>query len=157
HLAFALLLTGDLRRGFELLEARRRLESFQFRTREFDRPEWDGSPLNGKRILLIAEQGMGDAIQFLRYAPMVAERDGRVIVECHAVLVPLAKSVATVEAVVARGERIDHDTWALLPSLPKLFQTTRDSIPANVPYVRASAASVERFARRIRGTGSKLN
>jgi len=96
------LLEGDLGRGFPEYEWRWKLPAV--RPRPFAQPVWDGTPLQGRRILLHAEQGLGDTIQFLRLVPEVARAGGRVVVECQRALVELAGTVAGVEEVVAAGD-----------------------------------------------------
>lgn len=134
--ALALLLAGDLARGFAEYEWRWRME-FQ-RRRDFVQPAWDGSPLAGRRILLHSEQGLGDTIQFLRYAPLVAARGGRVVIECQRALLELAASVEGVEQVVAAGDPLpEFDVHAPLLSLPRIMGTTLQTIPNRVPYLAA--------------------
>ena len=88
----------------------------------------DGSPLAGRRLLLHAEQGLGDAIQFVRYAPLI--RGGTVIVECHPPLARLLASVGGVDRVIARGDPLPpFDVECPLMSLPLLFGTTASTVP----------------------------
>ena len=114
---------------------------------------WTGEqPLHGKTILLLAEQGMGDAIQFARYAPLVSRLAGRTILEVHAPLRTLFEEVAAdwnVE-VVARGEmRPEGDHQCLLLSLPRIFRTGADTVPNETPYLRAPAVRRERWRERL--------
>jgi hypothetical protein len=104
-------------------------------------PAWDGSPLNGKSILLYAEtgSGMGDTLQFIRYAPLVAARGGRVIVECQASLVRLLQRMAGIDLVIAIDDPLPPiAVQSALLSLPLCFGTTLDTIPATVPYLRTA-------------------
>src|SRR4029077_8450549 len=112
-------------------------EEFEWRwrdtdfAREIDRPLWDGSPLEGRTILLFAEQGVGDTLQFIRYAPLVKERGGPVIVACQRALLPLLESCPGIDRLVARdGLRIEFDVFAPLMSLPRILGTTLETIPA---------------------------
>jgi tetratricopeptide (TPR) repeat protein len=143
-----LLSAGHLRRGFEEYEWRwRRPET---PPRELPAPPWDGAPLDGRTILLHAEQGLGDTIQFARYAPLVAARGGRVVLEAHAELVWLLRGIEAVEQVVARGGPLPPvDCHAPLMSLPRLFATTLETIPAEVPYLKPADAPVARWAARL--------
>ncbi|MGE4219043.1 MAG: tetratricopeptide repeat protein, partial [Alphaproteobacteria bacterium] len=129
NLAHLLLLEGDLIEGFREHEWRLRGPDY---TRRYTGPRWQGEPLLGRRILLWAEQGLGDALQFLRYAPMVAARGGRVTVQCGAALHRLAAGVPGVSAV---AEHVPDDGYELqipLMSLPLVF----DAAPASqVPYL----------------------
>ena len=131
------LLQGDLAAGFADYEWRWRVANFKAMP-EFGVPQWDGSPLDGKTILLHTEQGFGDAIQFCRYVPQVAALGGRVVVQCRAPLVRLLATVAGVAQVVERDRPLPPiDVHAPLMSLPHLLQTTLDTIPAQVPYLQA--------------------
>ncbi|MFL9904779.1 glycosyltransferase family 9 protein [Paraburkholderia sp. RL17-337-BIB-A] len=114
---------------------------------------WSGEePLNGKTILLIAEQGLGDTIQFARYAPQVAALAQRVILEVQAPLRPLFDEVGRdwgVE-IVARGEaRPDGDHQCLLLSLPRIFRTTPDTIPEPSGYLRSPMARRALWRERL--------
>src|SRR5204863_10016850 len=94
---------------------------------------WNGSDLHGKRIVLQGEQGFGDVIQFSRYAPMVAERGGRVILRCRPELVRLMKTLDGVSDVVSTADPTPQtDFHVPLLSLPRIFGTTLANIPANV-------------------------
>ncbi len=132
--ARAALLKGDFAPGLDEYEWRwRRARQPQ---RGFDEPEWDGSPLRGRRILLYAEQGLGDSIQFLRYVPMVAALGGQVLVEVPPVLVRLARTVAGAAQVIAQGQTLPgFDVQAALLSLPRIMETRLETIPAKIPYL----------------------
>ncbi len=148
NLAIIWLLRGDYEAGWRQFEWRRQLHSVVTAHMEYPAPEWDGSPLEGRTILLATEQGIGDVIQFIRYAAELKRMGaGRVMVECPWPLAPLLDSVPGVDQAVARGAPLPgFDTWAHLMSLPFLFGTTLESIPASVPYVfaepRPAAAAV---------------
>jgi hypothetical protein len=133
------LLRGDFLAGWSSYEWRWRTRPFLREAQRYTQPIWDGGPLEGKRILLHAEQGIGDAIQFLRYVPLVAGRGGEVVLEVPPALLPLAKTLDGVGELIARGSetRVEVDCRAPLMSLGRLFRTTIDSVPADVPYLRA--------------------
>jgi tetratricopeptide (TPR) repeat protein len=100
-------------------------------------PVWRGEPLNGARILLYAEQGVGDTLHFLRYVSMVQAVGGTVILDVPASLVRLAAQIAGVTELVASGDPLPPVDWHCpLMSLPLAFQTNLDSIPRGVPYLR---------------------
>ena len=134
----ALLLSGEWEQGWEEYEWRWRFPFFAAELAKFDRPMWDGTDLSGRSILLHAEQGLGDAIQFSRYATILAERGARVALCVQAPLRSLLQSVPGVERVVARGDALpEHDVHCPLMRVPYLLGTTVQTVPARVPYVIA--------------------
>jgi predicted O-linked N-acetylglucosamine transferase (SPINDLY family)/ADP-heptose:LPS heptosyltransferase len=144
-----LLLRGEFAAGWEKYEARWRIGDLP--PRDFTEPQWRGEPLAGRTILLHAEQGFGDAIQFLRYVPQVAARGGAVIVEIQKPLVPLAARIPGI-TVVARGDPLPaFDLQCPLLSLPLAFATTLDSIPAQIPYLVAPPERVAHWRSRLGG------
>ncbi|MCF2972590.1 tetratricopeptide repeat protein [Synechococcus sp. Nb3U1] len=133
--SLALLSSGDLKQGFAEYEWRWKQEGIPPRT--FAQPLWDGSDLTGKTILLYAEQGLGDTIQFIRYVPQVAEMGGRVIVECQEVLVELFQGIPGIAQLIARGKPLpEFDVHAPFLSLPHLLGTTLETIPTHTPYLQ---------------------
>ncbi len=118
--------------------------------RDFRQPIWDGSPLAGRTILLHAEQGLGDTIQFIRYAPQVKECGGTVVVECQPALIPLLGRSAGIDRLVVRGSALPaFDVHAPLLDLPRIFRTTLATIPAQVPYLEASPELVEHWRQEL--------
>jgi len=149
-LALALLAQGDFIRGWEEYEWRWQLREGGPSPRNFPQPHWDGSPLHGRTILLHAEQGFGDTFQFIRYAPLVAQRGGRVIVECQPGFGALLASVAGTAQIVTCGEPLPaFDVHCPLMSLPWAFGTQLETIPADVPYLRTDATKVARWQERL--------
>src|SRR5438128_718117 len=137
-LGLALLSAGDLSRGFTEYEWRWRVKEFERQCAGLILPQpfWDGSEFNGRTILLYAEQGFGTTIQFIRYAPLVARRGGRVIVACQPELVRLLASVAGIAQVVSEREPLpDFDLYAPLLRLPRIIGTTLETIPSQCPYL----------------------
>ncbi len=134
HVNYAqtLLLEGKYEQGWQEHEWRLRRRDYRH---DFTAPRWQGEDIAEQTILLWAEQGLGDAIQFIRYAPMVAARAKRVVVECHPALHRLFHGVEGVAEVVAQGEGRDYDVHAPLMSLPLIFGTRGDTIPARIPYL----------------------
>ena len=131
-----LLLTGRLKQGFREYEWRWKTDAFV--SDRFPQPLWDGSPLDGKTILLRAEQGMGDLIQFVRYVPLVAARGGRVVLECYPPLRRLFSGLEGPDQVIVRGEEVPpFDVQVPLVSLPRVFGSDVDSLPSEVPYLMA--------------------
>lgn len=142
--ATALLLSGQLREGWELYEWRWRAVS-GLTLPMVDRPRWAGAPLAGQRVLVVAEQGLGDTIQFVRYASMLRASGAHVTLECPASLKTLLEKSNIADQVIASGDpRPDIDAWTPLMSLPGLFGTEMDSIPAECPYLSAAPADVSR-------------
>lgn len=134
NLSFILLLLGKYQEGFAEYEWRWRRESTP--PRPFPQPLWDGSNLEGRTILLHSEQGLGDTIQFIRYAPLVQARGGHVVIECQQPLVRLLTTVAGVEKVVPTGTTLpEFDFHAPLLSLPRILGTTLETVPAQIPYL----------------------
>jgi len=143
-LALALLASGDLQRGWPAYEAR---FGHKHSVREaFKERRWDGRRLDGT-LLVTAEQGLGDALQFVRYVPLAAARCRRLVLQCQSGDEDLFRSVAGVAAVVARNEAPKSFEAAIpLMSLPRVFGTTLETIPADVPYVRVDEARRRRMA-----------
>ncbi len=145
--SLALLLNGELDEGWREYEWRFAVARYD---RKFDHPLWSGELLAGRTILIHAEQGFGDALQFVRYAPAVAERGGRVVLEVPEPLVRLARTVVGVSQVVARGDPLPaFDCHCPLLSLPRVFKTNLATIPDAVPYLRVPAEASARWAERI--------
>jgi tetratricopeptide (TPR) repeat protein len=146
--ALAWLLLGDYERGWPEYEWR--WGSTGLPARKINRPEWDGGPLGGKTILLHAEQGLGDTIQFVRYAPLVKARGGKVVFVCQPPLLRLLAQCLGVDRIARQGDPLPpFDVHAPLLSLPRLFGTAAQSIPANVPYLQADPVLVDRWHQRL--------
>ena len=136
--AFTQLIGGNLRAGFAEYEWRWRLAYNPVRA--LAEPRWDGSPLAGRSLLLWAEQGFGDTLQFVRYVPQLAAQ-GQVIVECQPALRSLLETVPGISQVIAQGEPLPNfDLHAPLLSLPHLLNTSIETIPATVPYLHVNRA-----------------
>lgn len=117
-------------------------------------PWWDGSPLQGRTILVWTEQGLGDCFQFIRFAPLLARAGGRVVVHCASSLARVLATCPGVSQVVRHDEDLPpFDCHVPLMSLPGLFGTMLGTIPAHVPYLfpppeRVAAWGREMSARR---------
>lgn len=147
--AMALLSLGNFQEGWREYEWRWHSDKMGDK-RGFTKPRWDGRDPCDKRILLYTEQGFGDAIQFARYVPLLAARGVQVVLECQPPLQRLFGSLAGVNAVVAPGDTAPpHDLQCPLLSLPGLFGTDLQSIPATVPYLKADPVLIERWRQRI--------
>jgi Flp pilus assembly protein TadD len=149
NLGMALLLTGDIGQGAAECEWRWQAE-MGARLPDLEAPAWKGQPLPEKTILLRAEQGFGDAIQFVRYAPLVRARCGRVILQCAAPLMPLLATVRGVDEVIAFDQPLPEIAChASLLSLVHILETRLDGIPATVPYIAVDASRVTAFRQPI--------
>jgi tetratricopeptide (TPR) repeat protein len=144
--ALALLVAGDFANGWRDFEWRWRNENSPIvkGIRPFPQPLWRGEePLTGKTILLHSEQGLGDTIQFCRYARMVAELGARVILEVQSPLMNVLTGLRGVAQLVSRGDDLpDFDYHCPLMSLPLAFKTTVSSIPAPIPYLSSDDQKV---------------
>ncbi len=128
------LLEGNYAAGWSGYEIRHQRK--ENRPRNFPQPIWRGEPLNGARILLHAEQGLGDSLQFLRYVPMVHAAGGKVILSVPSTLARLAANLPGVDTLTIDDEIPPaFDRHCPLMSLPLAFKTTLDSIPGHVPYL----------------------
>lgn len=151
NLALTRLRLGDWKRGWRDYEARWRFREVHRNPRLFRQPRWHGEPLHGRRILLHAEQGLGDTIQFCRYASMVAERGGKVILQVQAPLERLMHSLRAVESGLAQvsvlgGTVPEFDVECPLMSLPAIFDTAVETVPWTGAYLGADPA-IERQRR----------
>lgn len=144
--ALSLLSLGDYARGWEDFEWRWQRPEYRTLRNMFSRSWWDGVDLAGRTILLFAEQGFGDAIQFVRYAPIVARSGARVVVDCHPPLKTLFRQVQGVTQVLEDDTEIArYDLCCPLMSLPGVLGTRLDSVPAELPYLTPDANVVDRW------------
>ncbi|HEY9615857.1 MAG TPA: tetratricopeptide repeat protein [Microcoleaceae cyanobacterium] len=138
NLGMALLAAGDWQSGWTEYEWRWYCHGGQ--PRSLPKPQWQGSDLQGKTILIHTEQGLGDSIQFIRFVPLLAERGAEVIVECQPELDRLFQTVAGVTQVVPAGKPLpDYDLHCPLLSLPHQLGITLANLPADIPYLAAVA------------------
>lgn len=115
-------------------------------------PAWRGEPLEGRTILLHAEQGIGDTIQFVRYVPEVARRGaGRVLLAAPPLFARLLTGLPHLDALVCAGDRKETRAHVHCPllSLPHALGTTLETIPAPVPYLRAEPLAMTRWCKRL--------
>ncbi len=145
------LLTGDFPGGLPDYEWRAKSGPGITMTRHLSQPLWLGAePLEGKTILLHAEQGLGDTIQFCRYVPLVAERGARVVLEVPGSLVELTRALpGNAQIATSGGPLPSFDVHCPLASLPLAFATRLDTIPADIPYLSASPAHVDKWRPKI--------
>jgi tetratricopeptide (TPR) repeat protein len=143
NLSLALLAAGYLGEGFREYEWRWQYENFPSKRRDFKQPLWDGSPLNGRTLLLHTEQGVGDVLQFLRFLPAIIDRKGgdkpgRIVFEIHDTIVSLIGNVPGVDQTIERFENPPHfDVHLPLLSAPLILGVeTLDDLPVEVPYLQ---------------------
>ena len=142
QLASALLARGQWERGWREYEWRWKIKDFTTPGSVFSQPRWDGSNLAGRRILLHAEQGFGDIIQFIRYAPLIARQGGTVMVGGPRAIAPLIARVPGVSQVTTNRSALPpFDVHAPILSLPALFRT--------YPGLRAAPRSLTSHRPRL--------
>jgi len=148
--ALALLTSGDYRRGFARYEARWRRSGMPA-PRSRGRPLWLGEyPPSRKTMLIHAEQGLGDSIQFARYVPLLARQGAKVVLEVQPELVTIMARLEGAAAVIARGAAPPpFDLHCPLGSLPLAFHTELASIPAQVPYLAADDPHLAKWSERM--------
>ena len=151
--ALLCLAIGDFEQGWPAYEWRWR-GATELTSRDFSQPQWRGEDLNGKTILLHAEQGFGDTIQFIRYLPLVAQKGCKVILELPDSLMPLIPGIDGLVSMHRRGDPLPaFDVHCPLMSLPLSFGTTATTIPASVPYLSAPAERVGAWRTRLAHLG----
>jgi Flp pilus assembly protein TadD len=145
-----LLLKGDYRGGWPKHEYRWATEQRHAR-RNFSQPLWLGeTPLDGQTILIHAEQGLGDTLQFVRYVPLVVQKGAKVVLEVQPALKTLLAANAPGIEVLSRGERLPaFDVHCPLFSLPRAFSTDLRSIPGSVPYLAAPALQRQKWSQLL--------
>ena len=147
-LAITQLLQGNFASGWAEYEWRLHCETGRVSPR--CTPVWDGTNPAGRRIMLFAEQGLGDTIQFVRFANSLKEFGATVFIECQPPLVPLLANAAGLDGVFARDDRLpEFDVAVPLLSVPHRLNTSVDSIPADVPYLAASDELTDHWARHL--------
>jgi len=147
----ALLILGHWKEGWAEFDSRLKLPRLGL-NRNFLQPQWDGSDPAGKTILLHAEGGHGDALNFIRFAPQVAHRGATLILECQPALVPLFEGFPGLHRTLARGEPLPAFDWQIpLQSLPHILGITSQNIPGQVPYLSAPPNRIEFWRQRLIG------
>ncbi|MDB6008720.1 MAG: glycosyltransferase [Gammaproteobacteria bacterium] len=150
-LAFLHLTLGKFNLGWPLYEARFDVPAFGNPARHFDVPRWNGTePLAGKRLLVYAEQGLGDVIHFCRYLPLLAAQGVTVVFEVMPSLEALLRTLPGAIQIIGRGEPLPAvDYYCALLSLPLAFKTQLDTIPAQTSYLAPEPDRVARWASRL--------
>jgi tetratricopeptide (TPR) repeat protein len=149
------LLQGNLGAGWAEYESRWKVGVGD--DRKFLQRRWKGEPLDGERILLYAEQGLGDTMQFVRYVPLVAERGGDVVLEVQPALHDLLARADGASRVIRRGDTLPEFLWQCpLMSLPLALGTELNTIPARIPYVVPDASRVEAWRERLQDNTRRI-
>lgn len=158
-----LLLQGKFKQGWQEYEARLHSPEVikRFGYREFSKPLWDGGDLGDKTLLVYAEQGFGDAIQFCRYLPLLQERIQHLVFECRPELLRLMQGLpGNIKCIARRDDSreptIPFDYRLPLMSLPRIFGTELDTIPANIPYLVSDPTLAQQWRSRIQSKSSGL-
>lgn len=154
NLALASLLAGDFARGWHEYEWRWKSGTFTTPPRDWPMPEWQGEPLAGRRIIVHCEQGYGDSMQFVRYAPLLAETGARVILEAPPPLLRLFRSLDGIAKLITPDAPIpEADFHVPLLSLPLRFGTRLETIPARAAYLHADSETVAAWRQRLADLG----
>jgi tetratricopeptide (TPR) repeat protein len=149
NLAIAALLSGDLPRGFAEYEWRKRHPRYRAAFADLAGRAWDGTNPAGQTILVRAEQGFGDVIQFARYLPLIRDAGAIPVLACAPSLVPLIQSMPGVRAVSSSDPLPPYDAWIDQISLPRAFGTTLHTIPGAAPYLSADPTLVQAWRMRL--------
>jgi tetratricopeptide (TPR) repeat protein len=150
--SLSMLLLGQIEQGFEEYEWRWKGGVKEMKPRKFSVPVLErGMPLQGKRILVHSEQGLGDHIQFIRYLPMLQAMGATVLAEFPEALIPISKAYAPDVIWIERGTRKfpEFDNYCALLSLPTILGTSMQTIPATKEYLSAPAGRVQFFADKL--------
>jgi len=151
NLGYALLLAGRFEEGWKEYEWRWKTKQLSGDAGRFSAPLWSGEAIGDRVILLHAEQGLGDTLQFCRYVPLIAA-GARVVLEVQAPLARLLSQLPGIAAIVARGDRLPpFDLHCPLLSLPGAVGTTLDTIPAETPYLAADPGLAADWRHRLAG------
>jgi tetratricopeptide (TPR) repeat protein len=152
--AHFLLMCGDLENGFVEYKWGRKCVPLSEDMPTFSEPEWQGEAFEGRTLLLFAEYGMGDVLQFVRYLPMVAAKGSSIVLQVQPALAPLLRTMSGV-TVIPRGEPLPpFDLQLPMMDLPRLFGTTLDTIPTGIPYLHADPARTAAWRQALGNTPS---
>jgi tetratricopeptide (TPR) repeat protein len=150
NLALNLLLQGKFAEAWPEYAWLSRCKQFRSPNWNLPQPTWDGRELNGQTILLHAEQGFGDAIQFVRYAPLIAQRGGKVVIQCQRELAELFRATPNLGQIITMEEpRPAFDTHCSLIELPMIFRSDLSSIPARIPYLQVDESLRESWRHHL--------
>lgn len=150
NLAVSFLLMGDYQRGWQQYEQRWNFEHLKGQLPDLPRPRWSGEPLQGKIILLVGEQGLGDCIQFVRYVNDLGAQGAKVILVVPDPLIPLFGTNDIVILTTGYEQPLpDFDFWSPMMSVPGILGKTLDTLGSPLSYIVANGASVAEWNRRL--------
>lgn len=156
HLSHANLLSGNFEEGWKEYDWRLKTKDMGFQ-HSFSQPPWTGFDIKNATILIYVDQGMGDAIQFSRYIPFVAQRGAKVLIGCQKELISLLQRVEGVNQIIGYPQPLpDFDVYCPLSSLPVIFNTTLDTIPQNIPYIPNDFDLSNKWKEKLKRDISKL-
>lgn len=142
------LIRGDWQAGWEDYEYRLQMQPQRWHS--YRQPRWQGQSLVGRTILLVAEQGIGDTLQFVRYARLLANQGARVLLECPRNLVPLLSRTEGLAGCYASGDPLpDYDFYSPLLSVPRYLNTQPETVPGQVPYLHADATLIAHWGEHL--------
>lgn len=155
NLGMVTMMKGRLKEGAAYYESRFESEDGKGEGRAYSQPRWKGERLNGETVFLHVEQGIGDTLNFCRYAPLIKARGaGRVIIEAQEPLLPLLKSLKGCDELLPKeAPPPAFDLYCPMLSLMHVFGTTLETIPADVPYLFADPERVARWAEAVPDRG----
>jgi hypothetical protein len=149
-LSEALLSQGKFARGWQEYEWRFRIADVPRLMPPTDKPQWDGQPMGDGTLVLIADQGFGDAIQFGRYIAWAARRAPNIVLACSPELKPILRQLdPNMRISVTWGDIAEFDAWCPLTGLPRLAGTVLETIPADVPYLKADPALAAQWKEKL--------
>lgn len=138
NLAVAHLAAGDLKKGWEMFEARWRFKHHEHILLQFEKPRWEGQDIKGKTVIILCEEGDGDNIQFIRFIKQVEEMGATVIIQTELHLVSLFSASFTNQVIDNKQPLPDHDYWTPILSLPRFLDIRYENFPLNTPYIKPS-------------------
>jgi tetratricopeptide (TPR) repeat protein len=148
NLAYSWFFRGDFEAAWPEYEWRWKRRGFS--QPSFGQPTWDGTSIHGQTILVFAEQGMGDTLQFIRYAPLVKCLGARVLVQCQGPLLRLLATCRGIDRLVREGNPLPHfDVQVPLLSLPRIFGSNLTNIPATIPYLHVDRELCSHWQREL--------
>jgi len=156
NLSMALLAAGQFDEGWRMYEWRWKTAQFAHVKQDISKPLWNGEAVAGSILLMRAEQGFGDTLQFCRYVTLAAARGLHVILEVQPALVTIMKSVPGIMQVIAQGQPLPNfDYYCPMMSLPLAFNTQQKTIPQNVPYLSINKESIDIWRNRLSNDNSE--